>query len=369
MGAAPGEGLPPWPAPTHGNGRKPWVTESMAIGRLPRNVTLHDVHTARQILGVVRNPNVPLPRTIVCSGAQGLIHYDGERDYTPREFATLQGFRLGHEFVGSRTEIKKQIGNAFPASVAKVFFLSIRKFLERQDRNRMSAAPPDGPDSPVQSHTRVDRRQPRHHGQGPRYSRLNGDLDEDEALQAAMRESRRERGRHQQQPREVITIADSDEDELPSGMDRLSVQSMSGSQRRPPPSPLSTASSFTLGNSPSPSPSPRPSTSRSRSPSPNPNSTHELNSSKRKSSDTLKPTPNKRTRDVINVDGEDHPHDHDHEEVSYEAKIAERVRAAAREETASLPPHEDEGRPFTIRHRKWMGKLPMTRDRANGWEF
>lgn len=382
MGAAPGEQLPPWPLPTHGIGRKPLVTEAMAIGRLPRNVTLHDVQNARRVFGEARVPNVPLSRTIVCSGAQGLIHYGGERDYTLREFATLQGFPLNHEFVGTRTDIKKQIGNAYPASVAKVFFESIRKFLEQQDRNRMAAAArPGGPDSPAPIHSRVvDRRQTphHHHGPGPGYNRLNGDLDEDEALQTAMRESRRERRRHQQ-PREVITITDSDEDDLPNGMDRLSVQPMSGNQCRTPPPPLpppphpplSTASSFTLGNSPGPSPRPSPS-ARPR-PSPNPEDSHPLNSSKRKSSDTLKPTPSKRTRDfdVINVDGDDNNNINNEGSSYYEANIADHSRAAAREEeTASLPPLEDEGQPFTIRHRKWMGKLPMTRDRAdNNWEF
>lgn len=353
MGAAPGEQLPPWPAPTHGNGRKPWVTEAMAIGRLPRDVTLHDVNNARRVLGgVVRNPHMPLPRTICCGGAQRMIHYNGQRDFTRRELATLQAFPLDHEFVGSLTDSRKQIGNAFPASVAKVFFESIRKCLERQDRNRR----PGGPVAPAQGHLSQDRRQTGSHSQVPGYSRLNGDLDEDEALQTAIRESRRQR---QDQPREVITISDSDDDDdgLPASMNRLSVQPMFGNQRKSaPPPPLSTASSFTLRNSPSPSPSP---------------SARRLKSRKHKSDDTPESSRRKRTRDVIYVANEDDNDNDNGDEAYYEAKNADRARARAeaRGDTASLPPHEDEGQPFTLRRRKWMGKLAVTRDQASGWEF
>lgn len=301
-----------------------------------------------------------------------MIHYNGQRDFTPRELATLQGFPLHHEFVGSRTDVKKQIGNAFPASVAKVFFENIRKFLERQDRNRISAAPPGGPNAPAPGHHLPENRQrTRIQSQVPGYSHLNGDLDEDEALQTAMRESRRER-RHQ--PREVITISDSDDDDgLPVSMNRLSVQPMFGNQRRPiPPPPLSTASSFTLGNSPSPSPSPSPS-----------HRVRRLESRKHKSDDTPESSRRKRTRDVIYVASED-DNDNDNDNDIPESSRRERVRdmiyvasvddndngdEAYNEETASLPPREDEVQPFILRRRKWMGKLAMTRDGANGWEF
>lgn len=370
----------------------------MAIGNLPHNLTLHDIWYARRVGGIARVPNVPLSRTICCGGPQGTIHYNGERDYTLRELAILQGFLYGHMFVGTRTQIKKQIGNAFPASVAKVFFGTIRKFLERQDRNRMSAAAPSGgPDTPASGYHYLpnNRRRTLSHSQVPGYSRLNGGLGEDEALQTAMRESRRERRNH---AREVITISDSDEDNddgLHNSMSRLSVQPMFGNQRRrfPPPSPrpLSAASSLTLGNSPSPSPSPRP--------SPGP-SARRSKLRKHKSDDTPESARRKRTRDVIYVASDkdddkdddttessrrqervreviyvasvdDNDNNNSNNEAYYEGKITDRARAraAAREETASLPPREDEGRSFTIRQRKWMGKLPVTRDQVNGWEF
>lgn len=85
--------------------------------------------------------------------------------------------------------------------------------------------------------------------------------------------------------------------------------------------------------------------------------------------DTPKSPQMERIRDVIYVASED---DNDNgDEAYYEAKNADRARARAeaREETASLPPREYEGQPFTLRRRKWMGKLAVTRDQAKDWEF
>lgn len=335
----------------------------MAIGRIPRGVTLHDVQSARRVIAATRNPNVPLTRTIVCSGAQGLFHYSGQREFTLRELAILQGVPLDHEFVGpSRTVIKKQIGNAFPASVAKVFFESIRKFLERQDRSRNLAPPGSndrgGPRPPAGA------QRPRL----PEYSRLNGDLNEDEALQRAMRESRRE---HRHQPKVVITLDDSDDDNdvagfnLPHNMASLSVESSqlsppttgesSRSQqtailrsalntpsqpvfddsRRRARAPSSAASSFTMAGSPSPRPGP------SSSPC------QQQQSRKRKSADDQMGSARKRVHDTIGMDDERY----------YEVKIADRARArAAAREEASMPSREHEGSGLGLWEARLAGK-------------
>lgn len=389
IGAAPGEQLPPWPAPTHGNGPglKPWVTEAMAIGRFPRNVTHHDIQNARRVFGVApRNPNMPLPKTICCSGAQGMMHYSGQRDYTIRELATLQGFALNHEFVGpTRTAIKRQIGNAFPASVSKVFFQTIRKFLERHDRGRMPA-PPGFVGLP----------------RLPGYSRLNANLDEDEGLQVAMRESRREQ-RHRRRVPEVITIYDSDEDDLPGSMARLSVKPSQQHSSAPSPSP----SIIIIDESPKSLPTP-PSTGGSSSSQQTANSWSLLNtpsqpdfSNKKRrapssaaSSVTMDNSPSSppspcqqqlfRKRKLDDED-DDYRHHHQTEsarkraretvddlmdvELYHAKKLADRepARAAAREQ-ASLPPCDD-GRPLTFGNCKLLGKLPVTRDTGKGWEF
>lgn len=55
----------------------------------------------------------------------------GNRDFTLREYACLQGFPLEHKF--GRIRVKKQIGNAVPPSIAKVLFEEIKKSLLKAD--------------------------------------------------------------------------------------------------------------------------------------------------------------------------------------------------------------------------------------------
>lgn len=120
------------------------------------------------------------------------------------EFATLQGFPREHQFFGpARRVVMKQIGNAFPPIVAKVFFEAIRKSLEAQDRGHGAQAVPG-------------------------YSLLNGNLDEDEALQAAMRESLA----HTRRPTYIDLDSSDNEEELRGSMGRLTVEP-SASTRRP----------------------------------------------------------------------------------------------------------------------------------------
>jgi len=64
------------------------------------------------------------------SGGQN-YHPSGTRDFTLREYASLQGFPLNHVFRG--TGVKKQIGNAVPPCVAKVLFESIKRDLDKAD--------------------------------------------------------------------------------------------------------------------------------------------------------------------------------------------------------------------------------------------
>lgn len=119
-------------------------------------------------------------------------HFEGWRAFTLRKLATLQAFPLNYKFIGSFTHIKKQISIAFPASVAKVFFVSIRNFLKRHDCIRSYAARPGGPAAPALGHLPDNRHRTRSLSQFPGGSRrLNGGLNEDEALQIAIRESRR----------------------------------------------------------------------------------------------------------------------------------------------------------------------------------
>jgi DNA (cytosine-5)-methyltransferase 1 len=71
-----------------------------------------------------------LPRAITTSGGEN-YHPSGKRDFTLREYATLQGFPQCHIFEGSY--VKKLIGNSVPPCVAKVLFESIKKDLDAAD--------------------------------------------------------------------------------------------------------------------------------------------------------------------------------------------------------------------------------------------
>jgi DNA (cytosine-5)-methyltransferase 1 len=70
------------------------------------------------------------PRAITTHGGQN-YHPSGKRGLTNREFAALQGFPMEHTF--SDKNVKKQIGNAVPPSVAKILFEAVRKALEEAD--------------------------------------------------------------------------------------------------------------------------------------------------------------------------------------------------------------------------------------------
>ena len=60
-----------------------------------------------------------------------MIHPDGHRDLTDREFACLQGFPLEQKF--GTMSVKKQIGNAVPPVVARVILEGVRRALEKVD--------------------------------------------------------------------------------------------------------------------------------------------------------------------------------------------------------------------------------------------
>lgn len=146
LGAAPGEPLPPWPAPTHrpddapplpppsprASRQRRYVSAIQACRGLRPGARLHDVEGAKP-LRPRREPwdgHKPMNRTITTSGGQS-YHWDGGRELTLAEFARLQGFPYDYQFVGPC--IKKQIGNAFPPRVVGVFMAHLRRHLERLD--------------------------------------------------------------------------------------------------------------------------------------------------------------------------------------------------------------------------------------------
>lgn len=242
IASCPGEEVPPWPSPTHGPGRRPYVTEAHAIDRLPPDPRLHDIQAAlrRGADLPVRNPNAPFPRTLTCTEAGKLGHYSGKRHFTAREAAGLQAFPPRYQCPAHLrvTTVRKQIGNAYPPCVAKAIFQGVRQHLERVDRQRRLARGLEAAVLPGAPATPPSRRRnfPGSSGRGarsqgppsaPSYSALNADLDDDDAFEAALRASRHTNDRNTSAHQTIVIDTDDDdkeEEELQGPMGRLSVE-------------------------------------------------------------------------------------------------------------------------------------------------
>ena len=72
-------------------------------------------------------PSVTLTVNFVFPGSNKCIHPFQNRALTPREGARLQGFEDNYVFIGNRSQIVKQIGNAVPPILGKVIAESILK--------------------------------------------------------------------------------------------------------------------------------------------------------------------------------------------------------------------------------------------------
>ena len=138
----PGETLPPFPKPTHGDsksGLKPYNTIADMI--FDRTLPYHPIHhdTNRRFR---YGPKVPLSanvfaKTMTCGGGVGNYHPSGLRDYTIREYACLQTFPVTHSFSNNcKTHAKMQIGNAVPPMLAKTLFKAVIKSLRESDEKR-----------------------------------------------------------------------------------------------------------------------------------------------------------------------------------------------------------------------------------------
>lgn len=138
----PGETLAGFLPYTHSSngsgGLKPYNSVRNVLERIPERAPNHDVDivTRRGAFSFVPwDDSGILTSCITTGGSDGKGHPSGKRGFTNRELASLQGFPHGHVFEG--LEIRKQIGNAVPASIAKLWFRHIRMHLERVDRAEM----------------------------------------------------------------------------------------------------------------------------------------------------------------------------------------------------------------------------------------
>lgn len=144
IASAAGERLPPFPQATHsesgGQGLKKFATIEQAI---------RGIHPGgRDLLHNLDNMQKFHPRKApydanklagtICT-ASSCPHPSGTRELTLREMACLQGFPKSHNFYGTRTEIKRQIGNAFPSNTVEVLYKHLHEWLVNEDAGRIQA--------------------------------------------------------------------------------------------------------------------------------------------------------------------------------------------------------------------------------------
>ncbi|KJK64311.1 C-5 cytosine-specific DNA methylase [Aspergillus parasiticus SU-1] len=136
IASGPGEILPPFPRPSHGPGLGEYPTISQAIRNIPLGAPDHDVQAALS-RGMDKPPYDPHrpAGTITCGGGDNNYHPSGRRNFTNRELACLQTFPINFRF-GPR-EVRKQIGNAVPPSLAEAMYKEIIRTLQQTDEEEV----------------------------------------------------------------------------------------------------------------------------------------------------------------------------------------------------------------------------------------
>jgi DNA (cytosine-5)-methyltransferase 1 len=132
IASCPGEPLPDFPPFTHGpsgSGLKPYVSVNRTIAHIPAHIPNQEIPSMRHRMRPWDGSQI-VPRCITTHGGQN-YHPSGLRYFSNREFARLQGFPDCHVF--SETNVKKQIGNAVPPSVAKILYEHIIRWLKKAD--------------------------------------------------------------------------------------------------------------------------------------------------------------------------------------------------------------------------------------------
>ncbi len=137
IAAAPGESLPPFPQATHSDGGRdglePFTTVRQAISGIRHTDSLQDLRRVKYY----NPPRPPLSDDrlagTITTGSRDFYHPDGHRELSLREYACLQGFPRHHQFIGNKTSIRRQIGNAFPPNTVGVLYRHIQNWLLKED--------------------------------------------------------------------------------------------------------------------------------------------------------------------------------------------------------------------------------------------
>ncbi|CEJ91253.1 hypothetical protein VHEMI06977 [[Torrubiella] hemipterigena] len=133
IAAAPGEILPIFPPSTHGPGLKHYNTIGEALSMVKQRDPLHNLTTVKWHHPPRRPFDADRLADTITTGGSASYHPSGQRNYTMREYACLQGFPNCHRFLGTKTQIIKQIGNAFAPNTVEVLYRHLMKSLLDSD--------------------------------------------------------------------------------------------------------------------------------------------------------------------------------------------------------------------------------------------
>ena len=130
--------LPAFATATHGvgYGLHPPTTINDILKQVPRDIEPHMagiVNWKKERSRMPYNGDAPLRGCVTTSGGETNLHPNGKRSFNKQELAQLQGFPSKHKFVGNKSSITRQIGNAVPAKAATPYFKEILKSLKKFD--------------------------------------------------------------------------------------------------------------------------------------------------------------------------------------------------------------------------------------------
>ncbi|KAJ9603417.1 hypothetical protein H2200_012195 [Cladophialophora chaetospira] len=135
IASGPGEKLPAFVKPTHGN--EPSLRTLPTLGATLRSIPVYATHNDEFPKMKKRrdsyDPDNMLCRTVLTAPKDHHYHPSGERRFSIREYAAIQTFPHDFDFEGPYAEKLKQIGNAVPPMFAGEMFGHLKSELRAAD--------------------------------------------------------------------------------------------------------------------------------------------------------------------------------------------------------------------------------------------
>lgn len=111
-----------------GEGR-PYINHLVELGKLPIECKLTSGYNNTYGRLIENQPSTTITNNMCTPSALRCIHYEQNRELSPREGARIQSFPDWFVFEGKRANVTKQIGNAVPPLLALAIARKIEEFL------------------------------------------------------------------------------------------------------------------------------------------------------------------------------------------------------------------------------------------------